>query len=115
MLLCEIALVELLPDDKVIAQIKKYKRLFLRFTHENQKAQKYLMGGIEKTIETKKDDLLPKVRNGQDFWPLSGKWGWADNMGLLKSSDAKNLNSLNGVHCPSPKLGPSALCREWRA
>lgn len=61
MLLCEIVLCELLPDDKVIAQIKKYKRLFLRFTHENQKAQKYLMGGIEKTIEAKKDDLLPKV------------------------------------------------------
>ena len=83
MLLCEIALVELLPDDKVIAQIKKYKRLFLRITHQTQKAQKNLMVGIEKTNETKKDDLLPKVRNGQDFWPLSGKWGWADSMGLL--------------------------------
>jgi len=61
MLLCEIVLCELLPDDKVIAQIKKFKRLFLRFTHENQKAQKYLMGGIEKTIEAKKEELLPKV------------------------------------------------------
>merc|ERR1711881_558615 len=30
-------------------------------THENIKAQKYLMGGIEKTIETHKDVLLPKV------------------------------------------------------
>lgn len=61
MLLCEIFLCELLHDDKVVPQIKKFKRLFLRFTHENQKAQKYLMGGIEKTIETKKEELLPKV------------------------------------------------------
>merc|ERR1711879_11860 len=38
-----------------------YKRLLLRFTNENTKAQKYLMGGIEKTIETHKDVLLPKV------------------------------------------------------
>merc|ERR1712062_291682 len=30
-------------------------------TNENTKAQKYLMGGIEKTIETHKDVLLPKV------------------------------------------------------
>merc|ERR1711974_273159 len=36
-------------------------RLLLRFTTENTKAQKYLMGGIEKTIETHKDVLLPKV------------------------------------------------------
>ena len=33
----------------------------LRFCHENTKAQKYLMGGIEKTIETFKDSLLPKT------------------------------------------------------
>jgi translation initiation factor 5 len=53
----------LLLDDKVVAQIKKFKRLFLRFTHENQKAQKYLMGGIEKTIESRKEELLPKVNS----------------------------------------------------
>lgn len=55
--LCEL----LLDDEKVVGQIKKFKRLFLRFTHENQKAQKYLMGGIEKTVEARKDELLPKV------------------------------------------------------
>jgi translation initiation factor 5 len=58
-----IVLCELLLDDKVVAQIKKFKRLFLRFTHENQKAQKYLMGGIEKTIESRKEELLPKVNS----------------------------------------------------
>ena len=35
--------------------------MFLRFTHENQKAQKYLLGGIEKTIETKEAALLVRV------------------------------------------------------
>ena len=50
-------------DDKksIVAQIKTYRRLMLRFCHENQKAQKYLMGGIEKTIETFKDTLLAKT------------------------------------------------------
>ena len=52
---------ELIFDGKILTQIKTYKRLMLRFTNENTKAQKYLMGGIEKTIETHKDVLLPKV------------------------------------------------------
>lgn len=42
-------------------QIKKNKKLLLRFTHENQKAQKYLLGGFEKTVEAHKEALLPKV------------------------------------------------------
>ena len=56
-ILCEL----LFSNAKILAQIKAHKRLFLRFTNKNQKAQKYLMGGIEKTIETHKDVLLPKV------------------------------------------------------
>ena len=39
----------------------------MRFTNENQKAQKYLIGGIEKTIEVRKDDLLPKVNKHLKF------------------------------------------------
>ena len=34
-----------------VAQIKRYKRVFMRFCHENPKAQKYFMGGFEKTVE----------------------------------------------------------------
>jgi translation initiation factor 5 len=57
-----IVLCELIFDKtKILAQIKSNKRLLLRFCHENQKAQKYLLGGIEKTIETHKDVLLPKT------------------------------------------------------
>lgn len=58
-----IVLCELLFDEKMIKekQIQKHKNLFLRFTHENQKAQKYLMGGIEKTVETREAALLVRV------------------------------------------------------
>lgn len=55
-----IVLCEVLFEADVVPQIKKYKRLFLRFTNENQKAQKYLIGGIEKTIESRKDLLEGK-------------------------------------------------------
>jgi translation initiation factor 5 len=41
--------------------VKKYRILFLRFTHEDPKAQKYLLGGIEQVIALHKDVLLPKV------------------------------------------------------
>ena len=58
-----IVLCELLLDEKIIKekQIAKNKNLFLRFTHENQKAQKYLMGGFEKTIESKEAALLARL------------------------------------------------------
>ena len=58
-----IVLCELLFNDKMFKekQIEKYSNLMLRFTHENQKAQKYLLGGIEKTIEVHESVLMPRV------------------------------------------------------
>ena len=58
-----IVLCELLFNDKMIKdkQVKKNKILLMRFCHENQKAQKYLMGGLEKTVESHEAVLLPKV------------------------------------------------------
>lgn len=55
--LCEV----MLDGDKVVAQIQEHKRLFLRFTVSNQKAQKYLIGGIECLIAAKENVLLPKA------------------------------------------------------
>jgi len=55
--LCEV----MLDGEKVVAQIKEHKRLFLRFTNNNQKAQKYLLGGIECLIAAKENLLLPKA------------------------------------------------------
>merc|ERR1719412_1313783 len=42
-------------------QIEKYANLILRFTLENQKAQKYLIGGVEKTIKVHEAALMNKV------------------------------------------------------
>jgi len=56
-------LCELLFNDKMFKekQLNKYSELLLRFTHDNRKGQKYLIGGIEKTIESFEAALLPKV------------------------------------------------------
>jgi len=58
-----IVLCELLFDAMMIKekQIEKYANLMLRFTHENQKAQKYLIGGVEKTIKVHEAALMNKV------------------------------------------------------
>jgi len=54
-------LAELLFDQNILQQVKTHRRLLLRFCHENPKAQKYLLGGIEQVIQLHKDQLLPKV------------------------------------------------------
>ncbi|KAK7863936.1 hypothetical protein R5R35_012446 [Gryllus longicercus] len=56
-----LVLAELLFDQNMHQQVKKHRVLFLRFTHEDHKAQKYLIGGIEQVIALHKDALLPKV------------------------------------------------------
>ncbi|KAJ1524778.1 hypothetical protein ONE63_009654 [Megalurothrips usitatus] len=56
-----LVLAELLFSEKIHVEIKKYRVLFLRFTHEDLKAQKYLIGGIEQIIALHRDSLLPKV------------------------------------------------------
>lgn len=56
-----LVLAELLFDQNIHTQVKRYRILFLRFTHEDPKAQKYLLGGIEQVIALHKDTLLPKV------------------------------------------------------
>ena len=58
-----VVLCELLFNDKIFKerQINKYAKLLLRFTHENPEGQKYLIGGIEKVVESFEATLLPKV------------------------------------------------------
>ncbi|RZF35576.1 hypothetical protein LSTR_LSTR005104 [Laodelphax striatellus] len=56
-----LVLAELLFDEKIHIQIKKHRLLLLYFTHEDTKAQRYLIGGIEQVIGLHKDSLLPKV------------------------------------------------------
>ncbi|XP_028858743.1 eukaryotic translation initiation factor 5 [Denticeps clupeoides] len=52
---------ELLFDQNIREQIKKYKRHFLRFCHNNKKAQKYLLGGFECVVKLHQSQLLPRV------------------------------------------------------
>lgn len=54
-------LCELLFDHNILIQIKKYRMLILRFTLNDKKAQRYLMGGIEQVIALHKDQLMAKV------------------------------------------------------
>ncbi|KAK7582326.1 hypothetical protein V9T40_013771 [Parthenolecanium corni] len=54
-------LAELLFDDKIAVQLKKHKELLLRTVHNDEKAQKYLLGGIEQVIGLHKEALMPKV------------------------------------------------------
>lgn len=52
---------ELLLDQDIIKQLKKYRTLLLRFNVDNKRAQKSLLGGIECVIQLHSDALLPKV------------------------------------------------------
>ncbi|KAJ8970235.1 hypothetical protein NQ317_015675 [Molorchus minor] len=56
-----LVLAELLFDHNILVQVKKYRLLFLRFTHEDKKAQRYLMGGLEQVIALHRDKLMNKV------------------------------------------------------
>ncbi|XP_061158017.1 eukaryotic translation initiation factor 5 isoform X2 [Syngnathus typhle] len=52
---------ELLFDENIREQLKKYKRHFLRFCHNNKKAQKYLLGGFECLVKLHQVQLLQRV------------------------------------------------------
>ncbi|KAK3573802.1 hypothetical protein QTP86_032925 [Hemibagrus guttatus] len=52
---------ELLFNENIRDQIKKYKRHFLRFCHNDKKAQKYLLGGFECVVKLHQAQLLPRV------------------------------------------------------
>jgi len=55
-------LAELLFNEDILNQIPKHRKLFLRFLHNNQKAQKNFMGAFELTVGmSHPDTLIPKV------------------------------------------------------
>lgn len=56
-----LVLAELLFDQNISAQVKKHRMLLLRFTLNDKKAQRYLMGGIEQIVAMHRDTLMPKV------------------------------------------------------
>lgn len=56
-----IVLCQLLLGDKTAQRIKVHRVLFLRFTANNKKAQKYLLRGFEHLVKEHEDQLLNKV------------------------------------------------------
>lgn len=56
-----LVLMELLFDQNALQQAKKYRVLLLRFTLNDKKAQRYLIGGLEQVVALHKDVLLPRV------------------------------------------------------
>uniref|UniRef100_A0A6B2EAB5 Eukaryotic translation initiation factor 5 n=1 Tax=Phlebotomus kandelakii TaxID=1109342 RepID=A0A6B2EAB5_9DIPT len=56
-----LVLAELLFSANIIAEVRKNRNLLLRFTHNNPKAQRYLMGGIEQIISLQAATLMNKV------------------------------------------------------
>ena len=56
-----LVLAELLFSVNIIAEIRKHRNLLLRFTHDDPKAQKYLLGGVEQIISLNAAKLMEKV------------------------------------------------------
>jgi len=56
-----LVLMELLFNQNALQQARKYRLLLLRFTLNDKKAQRYLIGGLEQVLALHKDQLMPKV------------------------------------------------------
>ncbi|KAG0418479.1 hypothetical protein HPB47_004827 [Ixodes persulcatus] len=56
-----LVLCELLFDDQMLSQVAHHRLLLLRFTHSNQRAQRYLLGGVEQVVREHSAALLPRV------------------------------------------------------
>lgn len=56
-----LVLAELLFSDNITQEVRKNRNLLLRFTHNNTKAQRYLIGGLEQIIELHAPKLMSKV------------------------------------------------------
>lgn len=54
-------LAELLFSANIVQEVRKYRNLLLRFTHNDKKGQKYLIGGLEQTISLHSEKLMEKV------------------------------------------------------
>lgn len=60
-------LAELLFSANITLEVRKHRNLLLRFTHNSQRAQRYLMGGLEQIIALHADKLMDKVAG---IWKL---------------------------------------------
>uniref|UniRef100_T1E2M2 Eukaryotic translation initiation factor 5 n=1 Tax=Psorophora albipes TaxID=869069 RepID=T1E2M2_9DIPT len=56
-----LVLAELLFTVNIVQEVRKHRNLLLRFTHDDPKAQKYFIGGLEQIISLHADKLMDKV------------------------------------------------------
>ncbi|XP_058827067.1 eukaryotic translation initiation factor 5 [Topomyia yanbarensis] len=56
-----LVLAELLFTANIVQEARKHRKLLLRFTHNDVKAQKYFIGGLEQIISLHADKLMDKV------------------------------------------------------
>nr|XP_012303386.2 eukaryotic translation initiation factor 5 [Aotus nancymaae] len=56
-----LVLTEVLFNEKIREQIKKYRRHFLRFCHNHKKAQQYLLHGLECVVAMHQAHLISKI------------------------------------------------------
>lgn len=56
-----LVIAEVIFTDNIIVEARKHRNLLLRFTHNNLKAQRYLMGGLEQIIALHSAKLLEKT------------------------------------------------------
>ncbi|ERE79840.1 eukaryotic translation initiation factor 5-like protein [Cricetulus griseus] len=56
-----LVLTEVLFNEKIREQIKKYRRHFLRFCRNNKKAQRYLLHGLECVVAMHQAQLISKI------------------------------------------------------
>nr|CAG4635443.1 EOG090X05QT [Artemia franciscana] len=56
-------LVQVLLPTNIVHELKKYKKIFIRFTIDSQEAEKSVLRGIEQLIELQKSELLPKTQH----------------------------------------------------
>lgn len=54
-------LAELLFSANIISEVRKYRTLFLRFTHDDSRAQRYLLFGLEQIVALHKVLYLKKI------------------------------------------------------
>lgn len=89
-------LAELLFDEKVLQQIKDYRTLFLVFTVDSRKAQKYLLGVFEMLVG-EYEQLLSKVPHvlkafyDEDIVEEEALLEWADKMPKKKKELGKAI------------------------
>jgi len=92
-------LCNLLFDRQILEQLKQYRNLFIRFTHNDNKAQRHFLGGIELLIDSNWDTMLARTAHiikaiyDQDICTEESiiSWGKKPSSKYVKKERAKEI------------------------